>query len=107
LICGTKETFRIVLKETGREDYADYFNNENEYLHNMSMAQTFVYYRNNIKPYADKGYDGVLSYEEDIRGSSAYNGFIAFRPEQIKSATDNADAFDAGYKKIKTKTLEK
>lgn len=60
------------------------------------MGHQTIYYRENIKEYANKnGYDGIFNYEPTMRGAfSPYQkGYIAFSPNQIKSV-DNRGTFD-------------
>lgn len=51
--------------------------------------------RTSMRDYAlTQGYDGIFDYEPDMRGAGTYESYIAFRPEQIKSATQNRGTFD-------------
>jgi hypothetical protein len=40
------------------------------------------------------GHDGLIYPDTDVRGRGTHTSYVTFRPNQIKSATDNTGAFD-------------
>lgn len=54
----------------------------------------------------DDGFDGVIEDRVDYRGKKSFTHFIAFRPEQIKSAIGNSGQFDASNPDIRFSRAE-
>lgn len=84
------EIQRILSEANGREVTISF-----EYGRDKGVAQAIV--RNNgalIQWAKDRGYDGLIYPDTDVRGRGLHTSYVTFTPGQIKSATGNRGTFD-------------
>ena len=66
-----------------------------ENMENRTWTALYLTHQQDIIKYAkENGFDGILDLEQSNQGGWSYNGFIAFKPDQIKS-TDNRGTYDS------------